>query len=140
MKLVELATYSFGSVFSSFLLKWNVLIQANKYLKGRSQVDGAKLLQLCLVTGHRGQWAQTGTQGVQYEHEGKFLTVKVTEHWNRLPREVVESPALEIFTTHLDTFLFNLSQGTFFSKVELGWMIYRGPILSPGFWNGFRAT
>ncbi|KGL79052.1 hypothetical protein N309_01267, partial [Tinamus guttatus] len=31
-----------------------------------------------------------------------FLTVRVTEHRNRLPREVVESPSLEIFKTRLD--------------------------------------
>ncbi|KGL80723.1 hypothetical protein N309_08563, partial [Tinamus guttatus] len=34
-----------------------------------------------------------------------FLTVRLTEHWNRLPREVVESPSLEIFKTHLDAVL-----------------------------------
>ena len=36
-----------------------------------------------------------------------FFTVRV-EHWNRLLREVVESPSLEIFKTHLDTYLCNL--------------------------------
>ncbi|KFV85406.1 hypothetical protein N308_09932, partial [Struthio camelus australis] len=38
----------------------------------------------------------------------KFLTVRVTEHWNRLPREVVDSSSLEIFKIHLDTTLGNV--------------------------------
>jgi len=32
----------------------------------------------------------------------------VTEPWQRLPRELVESPSLEIFTTCLDTVLCSL--------------------------------
>lgn len=30
----------------------------------------------------------------------KNLTVQVTEHWHRLPSEVLESPSLEIFKSH----------------------------------------
>ncbi|KFQ40323.1 hypothetical protein N332_01092, partial [Mesitornis unicolor] len=37
-----------------------------------------------------------------------FFTLRVTEHWTRLPREAVESPSLETFKTHLDTFLCEL--------------------------------
>ncbi|KFV88553.1 hypothetical protein N308_11746, partial [Struthio camelus australis] len=37
-----------------------------------------------------------------------FFTVRVTEHWNRLPREAVESPSLEIFKTRLDAILGNV--------------------------------
>lgn len=31
-----------------------------------------------------------------------FLTLMVTKHWNRLHREVVESPSLKIFKSHPD--------------------------------------
>jgi len=37
-----------------------------------------------------------------------FFTLRVTEHWNRLPREVLESPSLEIFKTRLDKVLRSL--------------------------------
>jgi len=37
-----------------------------------------------------------------------FFPLRVTEHWNRLPREAVESPSLEIFKAHMDTVLCSL--------------------------------
>ena len=38
----------------------------------------------------------------------KNFPLRVTEPWHRLPREVVESPSLEIFKTHLDKVLYSL--------------------------------
>jgi len=36
-----------------------------------------------------------------------FFTVRVTECWHQLPREVVESPSLETLKSHLDVVLGN---------------------------------
>ena len=45
---------------------------------------------------------------VNLNMRNNFFTLGVTEHRNRLPGEVVDSPSLEIFKTHLDVFLCNI--------------------------------
>ncbi|KFP52179.1 hypothetical protein N323_07840, partial [Cathartes aura] len=38
----------------------------------------------------------------------KFFTVRVVRHWNRLPREAVDAPSLQVFKGRLDGALSNL--------------------------------
>ncbi|KFV05751.1 hypothetical protein N340_07964, partial [Tauraco erythrolophus] len=38
----------------------------------------------------------------------KFFPLRVVKHWNRLPREVVDAPSLEVFKARLDEALGNL--------------------------------
>ena len=66
---------------------------------------------------------RTRSNGLKLEHRKFctnmwkiFFTGRVMEHWNRLPREVVESPSMEIFKTCLGTNLCSLLYGTCFSR------------------------
>lgn len=46
------------------------------------------------------------------------FTVRTVSHWNNVPREVVESPSLEVFKMHLNGVLHNLIWAPFPMK---GW-------------------
>jgi len=67
-----------------------------KYLKGGGQEDGARLFSLVPSDRTRGNGHKLKQRKLQMNMRKNFFPLRVTEPWPRLPREVVESPSLEI--------------------------------------------
>jgi len=84
------------------------LINASKYLKGGCQEDGARLFSVVPRNRTRGNGHKMKQRKFQLNTRKNFFPLRVMEHGNRLPTEVVESPSLEIFNTQLDKVLCSL--------------------------------
>jgi len=56
----------------------------------------------------RGNGHKLKQRKFQLNMRKNFFTLRVTQHWHRLPREVMDSPPLEIFKTRLDAVLCSL--------------------------------
>ena len=82
-------------------------INAHKYLRGRSQVDEARLFLVLPSKRTRGNGHKLKHRKFHMNVRKNFFTLRVTGHPNKLTREVVESP-LEIFKTFPGTFPCNL--------------------------------
>jgi len=78
------------------------LINTYKYLKCGYQEDGARLFSVVPSDRTRGNGHELKHGKFRLNKRKNFFPLRVTERWNRLPREVVDSPSLKIFKTHLD--------------------------------------
>jgi len=81
----------------------------NPPLQSRNiQADGTKLFSVVPSNRTRGNGHKLKHRKFQLNKRKNFFTLRVTEHWTRLPREAVESPSLEILKTRLDKVLCSL--------------------------------
>ncbi|GAB0208179.1 mitochondrial enolase superfamily member 1 [Grus japonensis] len=84
------------------------LIVAFQYLKGAYRKAGEGLFIRDCSDRTRGNGFKLKEGRFRLDVRKKFFTVRVVRHWNRLPREVVDAPSLEVFKARLDEALGNL--------------------------------
>ncbi|GAB0183827.1 hypothetical protein GRJ2_000848000 [Grus japonensis] len=84
------------------------LIAALQYLNGAYRKDGEGLFIRECGDRTRGNGFKLKEGQFRLAVRKKFFPVRVVRHWNRLPREVVDAPSLEVFKTRLDEALGNV--------------------------------
>ena len=89
---------------------WGDLTAAFQYLKGAYKQEGNQLFERIDNSRTRGNGFKLREGRFRLYVRGKFFTERVVRCWNRLPREIVDAPSLEVFKARLDGALGSLIQ------------------------------
>jgi len=84
------------------------LTAAFQYVKEAYRKDGEGLFTRAWSDRTRGDGFELKVGRFRLDIRKKFFTTRVAKHWNRLPREAVASPSLEVFKARSDAALSNL--------------------------------
>ena len=84
------------------------LIAAFQYLKGGHKKERDRLFSKVCCDRKGGNGFERKEGRFRLDIKNKFLIIRVVRHWDKLPREVVDTLFLETFKERLDQALSNL--------------------------------
>ena len=84
------------------------LIAAFQYLKEAYKKERSKLFERVDNSRTRGNGFKLKDGRSRLDARGKFFTRRMVRYWNRLPRDFVDAPSLEVFKARLHEALGNL--------------------------------